>query len=136
METPLGEALKVTTRRKRQKKTIRVCDNCETPLIWTFAFPYCERYCLNCSAKGGMLGTGKDIEATQELVFKENLVNAIWKVIYGKKNTLMPSGSFGRSNCAKCNGNHNHREHASKKEIEGDLLARKYLEKVQGLFNN
>ena len=134
-DTALGVALKSVTKRKKEKKTIRVCDICETPLIWTFAFPYAERYCLNCGAKGGMLGTGIDVDATQELEFKENLVNAIWKVIYGKKNHLMPSGSFTRSNCKKCDNSDCHRDHASKKEKEGDILARRYLEKVQGLFN-
>ena len=130
MESALGVALK-TMSKKKSPKTIRVCDECETPLIWTFAFPYCERYCLNCGAKGGMMGTGTDIEATRELIFKKKLVNAVWKVVYGKKG-LMPSGSFGRVGCKKC-GN-DHREHATEAELEYDLIARKYLEKVQGIF--
>lgn len=133
-ESPLGEALKTFTRKNRQKKTIRVCDHCETPLIWTFAFPYCERYCLNCGAMGGMMGTGKDIPATKDLIFKEKLVLAIWKVIYGKK-ALMPQGKFSRTNCEKCRTEDYHRKHASKAELEGDLIAREYLQKMQGIFD-
>ena len=30
------------------------------------------------STKGGMLGTGNDIEATRELIFQDKLVNAIF----------------------------------------------------------
>jgi len=134
METALGVALKTVTKRKRTKKTIRVCDHCETPLIWTFAFSYCERFCLNCGAMGGMMGTGKDIPATRDLIFKQKLVDAIWKIIYGRKG-MMPSGLFGRSNCEKCRDSHNHRSHASKAELEWDLIARKYLEQIKGLFD-
>lgn len=113
-ESPLGEALK-TVRKRKTERTIRVCDRCATPLIWTFAFAYKERYCLNCGAVGGMMGTGRDVPATRELVFKENIVNAIWKVIYGKKG-LMPSGVFARVGCKKCGDDH--REHAPITAIE------------------
>lgn len=133
-ESALGEALKVVSKKKRQKKTIRVCDYCKTPLIWTFAFPYAERFCINCGHTGGMLGTGTNVDATSELIFEEKLINAIWKVIYGKKG-LMPSGSFGRTNCKKCGSSNNHREHATKAELDGDRIARRWLEKIEGTFN-
>ena len=79
-----------------------------------------------------MLGTGENVEATPDLIFKKKLVDAIWKVIYGKKG-LMPQGRFGRTNCNKCGDDH--RAHASKSEIEWDLIARKYLAQVEGLFD-
>src|SRR3990167_4688782 len=91
IESALGEALKTISRQK-MNKTIRVCDSCSIPLIWTFAFSYQERYCLNCGKGGGMLGTGQNIPATRELIFQEKIVNAVWGVIYKKKG-LVPKSS-------------------------------------------
>lgn len=131
-ETALGEALKVVSRRR--EKTIRCCDNCGVPLIWTFAFDYKERYCLNCGMSGGMLGTGTDKPATKELIFQEKIVNALWKVIYGKKG-LIPTGCQ-RTNCKKCDASsEKHYNHLTKSESEYDAIARNYLEKLQGFLN-
>lgn len=131
IETALGEALKTVTRKRKTNRTIRVCDNCSTPLIWTFAFLYCERFCLNCGMKGGMLGTGTDVPTNRDLIFKKKLVNAIWGVIYGKKG-LMPSGDFSRNNCKKCIDENCHRKHLTKTEVEWDEIARKYLKRFEG----
>ena len=132
METPLGTVLK--TMRRKTEKTIRVCDHCGVPLIWTFAFDYKERYCLNCGASGGMMGTGTDKPATRELIFQKKIVNAVWKVLYGKKG-LVPFSS-GRTNCKKCTGNARHYDHLTKAEQEWDKIARSYLEKLQGFLAN
>lgn len=132
-ESPIGAVLK-TMRKRKEKREIRVCNECGVPLIWTFAFPYCERFCLNCGATGGMLGTGIDIPTTRELIFQKRLVDAIWKVIYSHKG-LLPNGRFGRSGCKKDNGSCNdHRAHLSKTEIEWDEIARKYLERFEGVI--
>lgn len=122
------------------KKTIRVCSVCGVPLIWTFAFDFCERFCLNCGAKGGMLGTGDDVPVTRELMFQKKLVDKIWRVIYGGKG-LIPNGKYGRSGCKKdskegsysssCN---DHRAHLTKSEKEWNEIARKYLEKFKGVI--
>ena len=118
--------------KNKNRKTIRVCSKCRTPLIWTFAFDYKERYCLTCGTSGGMLGTGDDVPVTRELIFKQRLVNAIWNVIYSRKG-LCPISSQ-RCGCKKCNGNEKHYEHLSKAEIEWDKIARKYLNKVKGII--
>lgn len=134
MESALGVALKVATRKKKQKRTVRVCDYCDTPLIWTFAFPYAERFCINCGHKGGMLGTGKDIDATRDVIFKEKLVNALWKVIYGRKG-LIPTGSQ-RTNCRRCDtSNEYHCNHLTKAEKEWDSIAREWLKNLEGIFD-
>ena len=136
-ESAIGEALKVTTKKRKnyRNQTIRVCDHCKTPLIWTFAFDYSERYCLNCGSKGGMLGTGEDVPATRELKFKKKLVDKIWGTIYGRKG-LVPV-SCQRGNCKKCEtSNERHYNHMPKSQKEWDTIARKYLEKVRGLFND
>ncbi len=65
---------------KREAIKIRVC-SCGTPLIWTFRWPYCEYYCLNCGGRGGMFGIGSNIELTTELKIKQRVVNKIWKSI-------------------------------------------------------
>lgn len=130
MESALGEALKTLRPRKKNTRTIRVC-GCGVPMIWTFFFPYAERYCLNCGNSGGMLGTGESVLATRELIFQKRLVDAIWKVLYSRKG-MMPRGRFGRVNCKKCGDNH--RAHATKAETEWDEIASKHLHIFEGVF--
>lgn len=115
-------------------KTIRVCDQCKAPMIWTFAFAYCERYCVNCGYSGGMLGTGKDVPETRELIFKKKLAEAVWKVIYGNKG-LMPNCQFTRSNCEKCRTDDDHRRHATAAEIQWNEIAKIHLESVKGILD-
>jgi hypothetical protein len=124
-ESPMSVVLK--SKRRKSKPKIRVCSNCGFPLIWTFAFDYQERYCLNCGNGGGMLGTGDNIPTTRELIFKKKLVDAIWKVIYGKKG-LVPTSSQ-RNKCKICDNNRGerHYQHMSKSEKEWDKIARDYL---------
>jgi len=137
METPLGKALK-TVSKHRKKRVIRVCANCGWPLIWTFAFAYNERFCLNCLAPSEMFDGNPDEPASRERIFQKKLVDAIWGVIYGKKG-FMPSGKFGRSGCKKDNreGRYasscdDHRAHLSETEKEWDRIARKYLKRLKG----
>lgn len=133
-ETPMGEALKTLNRKKKSPKTIRVCDDCGVPLIWTFAFDYQERYCLNCGAMGGMLGTGEDVPATKELLFQEKLVNAVWKIIYKTKKGLVPA-SAKKEGCKKCDDTtEKHYRHLTKAEKEWDTIARAYLESLNGFI--
>ena len=74
-----------------------------------------------------MLGTGDNIPTTRELIFKKKLVDAIWKVIYGKKG-LVPTSSQ-RNKCKICDNNRGerHYQHMSKSEKEWDKIARDYL---------
>lgn len=81
-----------------------------------------------------MLGTGKDIDATRDVVFKEKLVNALWKVIYGRKG-LIPTDSQ-RNNCKRCTAsNEYHRNHLTKAEKEWDTIAREWLKNLEGTFD-
>lgn len=134
MESAIGEALKTKRRKTKYEKTIRVCDECSIPLIWTFAFAYKERYCLNCGASGGMLGTGKDVPATREIIFQKKLVDAVWGVIYSRKG-LVPSSSQ-RTNCNKCKkSSEYHIKHLTKIEQEDNEIARNYLDQFKGFLN-
>lgn len=130
-ESALGEALKAMEPQKREKQTIRICDDCGTPMLWTFFFPYCEWYCLNCGASGGMLGTGENVEATRELIFKKKLAEAIWKVLRDK---MVPPGSYTQRGCKKC-GTEDHPHHLFPSEKEWNKIATPYLERVRGLLD-
>ena len=133
-ESPLGEALKTIYKKRKSQVEIRVCDNCGVPLLWTFAFAYNERYCLNCGAMGGMLGTGSDVVATKELILQGKMVNALWKIIYGKKG-LIPKDAQ-RINCKKCDAtSEKHYLHLTENEKEWDKVAREMLEQVKGIFD-
>ena len=118
----------------KQIKTIRVCDECGVPMIWTFAFDGAERYCLNCGIKGGMFGTGKDVPVTRELIFQNKIVQALWGIIYKGKGMIPHSSQ--RTNCKKCSGSHYpHYTHLTKAEKEWDKIARDYLGKLQGFLS-
>ena len=61
------------TKVMKKEKTILICENHpeeQIPLIWTFAFPGAEYWCPYCGYTGGMLGAGKEVPATPELIKK------------------------------------------------------------------
>lgn len=112
---------------------IKVCEDCQVPLIWTFLFPYYEYYCLNCGGKWGMLGAGKDIPETKELLLKQKIAQAVFDQLYGK-HRLLPKGQYGYSKCKAEQNCRNHNSHLTKKEIEWNEAAWKMLEQVKGMF--
>lgn len=117
-----------------KNEKITVCNNCGTPLIWTFRWDYNELYCLNCGALGDMF-MGKKVELTEELKLKNRVVLKIWKSLYGKNRALLPqSNGYKKNNCKKCEKEY-HNFHLSKKEIRDNKVAEKILEKVKHLFN-
>lgn len=130
MKTPISKALE-TVSRKKQKPTVRIC-GCGTPLIWTFAFAYSERYCLNCGQPTPMFDGNNDVPLTKELQLKKKLVEVMWKVIYNK---YLPKGNFQQGDCKKCVGNAYHNNHLTKGEVEYDKIASKLLEKVKGFLD-
>jgi hypothetical protein len=117
------------------KKEIKICDYCATPLIWTFLFPYKEYYCLNCGRTWGMLGAGKNVEITKELILKRNIAETIFKQLHGK-GWLLPQSTYGYTKCKVEKNCRNHNEHLTKKEIEWNEVAWKMLEQVKGVFDN
>src|SRR5260221_945059 len=117
----------------RQEKTIKVCGDCQVPLIWTFLFPYNEYYCLNCGGKWGMLGAGKDVSVTKELLLKQAIAEAVFKQLYGK-NKLLPKGQYGYTKCKVQQSCHNHNSHLTKSEVKWNEQGWKMLEQVKGMF--
>lgn len=115
-------------------KTIKVCNTCGNPLIWTFCWAYKEYYCLNCDGHWGMLGAGKDVPETKELRKRDRQLNKLWKVIYKQ---LIPRCDYKKTKgCIKCSsGARSHREHLTKREILSDKVATKILNSLEGMFN-
>jgi hypothetical protein len=113
---------------------IKVCNNCEAPLIWTFCFPYAEYFCMNCGFKGGMFGSGKDVDLTPELKLKKKLIDTIWHQLYGK-GLLLPPGEYTKDKCKKCNSGEYHNDHLSKLEKQKNKLAWRILKSFKGKFN-
>lgn len=54
----------------KEENKIRICDNHtkRVPLIWTFKFLGAEYWCPYCGFEGGMLGSGRVVNATQRLI--------------------------------------------------------------------
>ena len=106
-------------------KEIMVCNEHETPLIWTFAFAYAEYFCMAGNHAGGMLGTGHKVEATPELLELKALYNRRW----GQLKKHIVAGRFKRRDCEKCEGStEDHNDHLTDDEIRRSAMALKKLE--------
>lgn len=119
---------------KKELKEIKVCENCQTPLLFTFRWDYSERYCLNCGALGDMF-LGEYAPLTKELRAKEKLVNKIWSALYGKQGFLLPaSGKYKKKNCKKCEVEEYHGSHLTRREKLGNQITEKILKRVKFIY--
>jgi len=116
----------------KEIKQIIVCTRCKIPLIWTFLWAYNEYYCINCGGHWGMMGAGDRVDLTPELKAQNKVILRVWKSL---RFNLLGRCSFGRSNCKKCAGSYNHRDHLTKSEIRKDKLATSMLKKLIGAWN-
>jgi hypothetical protein len=116
------------------KEQISICENCGTPLIFTFRWAYKEKFCLNCGSLGDMF-MGETVDLTPELKLKYKIVNKIWKALYGKNKPLLPLSQYKRKGCKKCEDGGNHNEHLNKKEIRNHKVAEKILKQLERVFN-
>jgi len=119
---------------KIMKKSYRLC-SCWTPLIFTFAFPYKEWYCLNCWNAHEFLRAWREEKSDREIQMQWDLVHLIFNRI--RKDLQSPWCTH--SNCKKCEWHwwtdKYHILHLTKMEKEKDIIARKYLEKFIWIFN-
>lgn len=113
---------------------ITVCDDCETPLIFTFRWAFKEMYCLNCGALGDMF-MGKKVRLTDELKLKKRIVDRIWKTLYGREGFLLPVASYTIDGCKKCKSGDNHGQHLTNREIRNNKIANKILKKMIGIIS-
>lgn len=109
-------------------KEIMVCNTHDTPLIWTFVFPYAEYFCMAGNHSEGMLGAGYKVELTPELEALNTLYHRRW----GQLKRHIVAGRFWRKDCAKCNGDEYHNEHLTDQEVRRSKLA---LQKLQTYAN-
>lgn len=107
-----------------KSKTISVCNNCEKPVVWTFAFDGAEYYCLLCAGSTGMFGGKKEVKSTSELVAWKMIIERVWKAL---RQNHTGSGRYRVSKCLKCK-EEDHGRHFSKSEIERDKVVRWFLE--------
>lgn len=108
---------------------IIVCNNCEHPLIWTFAFPYAEYYCMNEFEWGGMFGTGHRVPSTPKL--RKELT--LYKRRFGQIRKHIALGKFQRKDCNKCKGNEYHTDHLTEKEKTAHTRAMDKLKEYAGI---
>lgn len=109
-------------------ETIRVCDNCGEPMIFTFLFRGCERYCLMCGHAGGMLGTGEDVKLTTELEAKYTVIRKVFKVL---SKYVLPNDVFYKNECEKCKDcKEHHLKHLTDEERFCNTIARKILGRI------
>lgn len=107
---------------------IMVCNNCDEPLIWTFAFSGCEYYCVSCGYAGGMFGTGHRVEATPELIATKKTINRKW----GQVRKWLVKSPFYRRGCEKCSKlDEPHGRHLTELEKDKAIWADKKLEEWQ-----
>lgn len=125
MKSPLGEVLKIISKRKEKLK-INVC-SCGSPLVFTFAFAYKEYLCLECGNTYGMMGV-RSVEATPELKHKKKLYEKLWNIIYGVGG-FFPRSPYTKIKCKKCTAD-NHFNHVSKTEILKNKIATDIFEKL------
>jgi len=112
------------------KPEIRVCRDCDTPLIFTFLWAYNEYYCINCGVPTEFLGN-KYMVLTRELKAKKTVVEKFWK---GLRKSMLPNGRYQMTGCKKC-GPEDHNHHETPLEKEKSRIAYQMLESLKGCFD-
>ena len=117
---------------KRSKKSkpvesIRVCEGCENPLVWTFIHAGCEYYCPSCGAMGDMF-MGKDIHYPRKpLIEKAKRI----KAQFSRYRKHIISGGAMRDGCEKCFKNEPHIHHATPEEMKAHQAGLRGLERMK-----
>jgi len=112
-----------------KNKEIKVCSNCQFPLLWTFLYQGAEYYCLNCQSSVGMLEAGGDVPVTTELKAKYRVAKDVFGAL---RKHLLGGGRFTRDTCKKCRDgiDQYHGSHLTEKEIQQDKVADLFLDKL------
>ena len=109
---------------------INTCRSCNIPIVWTFAFPGAEYFCLKCHGNTGMMGGVLSVKSTPELRAHKRVIEALWKTIY---KFYLPQCNYGKGNCKKCKEKSlSHREHLTKQEVLCDEYISKVLQALKG----
>lgn len=108
-----------------ETKEIMVCNNCDMPLIWTFAWSGAEYYCMSCGALGGMLGAGHRVELTDDLKAANKKIKARW----GQVKKWAGDARFYLRDCDKCDMSSENREYHGQHLTEFEREKRKWATK-------
>ena len=110
-------------------REIKVCHNCDFPLLWTFLYNGAEYYCLRCGGSTGMLGGGKNVEETKELRAKYVVAKKVFEAL---RPFLIGDGCYTKNNCKKCkNGKDKyHTKHLTELEKEKNEIASEILKNL------
>lgn len=117
-----------------EQDEIRVCAECGNPLIWTFAFAYKERYCINCGGATPMFDGSERQPASAELQFRYWLLNTIWSGLY-RRGGLLAKARFKYSDCKLCDErDEDHLSHLTEQEIAANEIAERFRLMLIGRF--
>ena len=113
---------------------IKVCSNCQFPLLWTFLYDGAEYYCMNCQSSVGMMGAGDDVPVTAELKAKYRVAKDVFGAL---RKHLLGGGRFTRRTCKKCREGIDpyHGSHLTEKEKQRDKVADLFLDALAGKNN-
>lgn len=114
------------------KDEIRVCRDCQIPLIWTFFWAYNEYFCINCGGHWGMMGAGDRVPKTPALRRQMRQLQKLWDSI---KISLVPFSSYKKNNCKKCQTEDNHRRHLTPSERIKHKAVLRVLKNLEGVFS-
>jgi hypothetical protein len=107
-----------------RRTRLATCPVDGTPLIMTMAFRGAEFYCLECGGRFGWLQP-HGVEPTPELEERYEKLKAEWDEHAGGK--LLAAGAW-REDCAQCNSEHPHAEHATEAELTAHRGALAWLD--------
>ena len=112
-----------------RKKEIKLCRNCQFPLLYTFLYDGAEYYCLNCQSSVGMMGAGNDVPVTPELKAKYRVAKDVFGAL---TKHLLGGGRFTRDTCKKCKVGIDpyHGNHLTEEEKQQDKVADLFLDKL------
>ena len=113
-------------------KTIELCPVCEQPLVWSFIYPGCEWYCINCKEGYPMFCDSISIEKSNEnykyYEIKQKVYSDIFKAI---TKDFVPNRCY-KNKCKKCEDRTEyHSKHLTEKEILKDKVAKEILKRIK-----
>ena len=109
----------------KKNKTIKVCNDCDKPIFYTFIFAGAEYYCPSCGASRDIF-FGKDVRATPELI----KLHRSLAIKFGQiKKHLVWGGGAKKKGCDKCVKEY-HIRHLDKEELKKYKWAKSRLEEI------
>ena len=117
---------------KRSKKSkpvesIRVCEDCGNPLVWTFIHAGCEYYCPSCGAMGDMFMGNKIHYPRKALIEKAKRI----KARFNRYRKGLWSGGGRKRGCELCDKGEYHLQHLTPEEKKAHEAGLRGLERMK-----